>query len=266
MKIVKDKRYSIKTLKMMICTFYDPLLAIKHQAIWLLVNISYGTIVIHPPRLPPIPADIQNSEPPLSLIPPPNLHMNSCPQKLRLCWALLFLYDCIVFVTLCCSSITLRAVGALHFQIPVHDLCILFLTVKLTLTSQSQSRYTTFYFVNVSHSVFHHIPQISSFNVDMISPRCVCVGNMSVSVYSKSSPPSCVVMPAKRGLQLFSRGQDSLWRHQLCCVFVYLQKCVSMPICLWGINVVGGNLQRICGLCELVCKHVCLTASQVAHS
>lgn len=120
-------------LKMMICTFYDPLLAIKHQAIWLLVNISYGTIVI--------------------------------------------LYYCIVFVTLCCSSVTLRAVGALQFQIPVHDLCILFLTVKLTLTSQSQSRYTTFYFVNVSHSVFHHIPQISSFNAlcgHDISSLCLC--------------------------------------------------------------------------------------------
>lgn len=159
----------------MICTFHDPLLAIKHQAIWLLVNISYGTIVIHLP--PPIPSDIQNSEPPLSLIPPPNSHMNSSPQTLRLCCALLFLYDCIVFVTLCCSSVTLRAVGALQFQIPVHDLCILFLTVKLTLTSQSQSRYTTFYFVNVSHSVFHHIPQISSFNAlcgHDISSLCLC--------------------------------------------------------------------------------------------
>lgn len=159
----------------MICTFHDPLLAIKHQAIWLLVNISYGTIVIHLP--PPIPSDIQNSEPPLSLIPPPNSHMNSSPQTLRLCCALLFLYDCIVFVTLCCSSVTLRAVGALQFQIPVHDLCILFLTVKLTLTSQSQSRYTTFYFVHVSHSVFHHIPQISSFNAlcaHDISSLCLC--------------------------------------------------------------------------------------------
>lgn len=161
----------------MICTFHDPLLAIKHQAIWLLVNISYGTIVIHLP--PPIPSNIQNSEPPLSLISPTQLAHELLPTNTQivLCTVVFIRLYCIVFVTLCCSSVTLRAVGALQFQIPVHDLCILFLTVKLTLTSQSQSRYTTFYFVNVSHSVFHHIPQISSFNAlcghDIFS-LCLC--------------------------------------------------------------------------------------------
>lgn len=159
------------------------------------------------------------------------------------CFYTIVLY-CIVFVTLCCSSVTLRAVRALQFQIPVHDLFFILLMSAIV------------FFITFLRFL------LLMLYVDMISPHCVCVGNMSVSVYSKSSPPSCVVMPAKRGLQLFSKGQDSLWRHQLCRVFVYLQ----MPMCLWGINVVGGNLQRICGLCELVCKHVCLTASQVAHS
>lgn len=74
--------------------------------------------------------------------------------------------------------------------------------------------------------------------VDMISPHCVCVGNMSVSVYSKSSPPSCVVMPAKRGLQLFSKGQDSLWRHRYVCgalmllVAIYKGFVVCVSLCV----------------------------------
>lgn len=89
----------------------------------------------------------------------------------------------------------------------------------------------------------------------MISPHCVCVGNMSVSVYSKSSPPSCLVMPAKRGLQLFSKGQDSLWRHQLCCVCL----CTCKNVC--KCSYVCGALMLLVAIYKwfVVCVSLCVS-------